>query len=176
VMKLDFTVPELFLTTVTPGLRVEAQSRAYPGETFRGEVVSVANEIDPVTRAFRVRALVPNRERKLRPGMLLTLSLAGRERDALVVPEEALLTRGREHSVFVVEPAGEAVKAVRRVVRLGIRVPGAVEIVEGLGRDEQIVTHGAFRLDDGDVVRVRAVDDGRRPLAELLETGGGATR
>lgn len=176
VMKLDFTVPELFLTTVTSGLRVEAQSRAYPGETFRGEVVSVSNEVDPVTRAFRVRALVPNPERKLRPGMLLTLSLAGRERDALVVPEEALLTRGREHSVFVAETAGDAVKAVRRVVRLGIRVPGAVEIVEGLTGTEQIVTHGAFRLNDGDVVRVRAVDDGSRPLAELLEAGGGNTR
>ena len=169
VMKLDFTVPELFLTAVMPGLRVEAMSRAFPGELFRGEVVSVSNEVDPVTRAFRVRAQIPNPERKLRPGMLLTLSLAGRERDARVVPEEAVLTRGREHSVFVVEQAGDAARAVRRVVTLGTRIPGSVEIVEGLDGSEQIVTHGAFRLGDGDAVRIGAVDDGTRPLAELLE-------
>jgi len=172
VMKLDFTVPELFLTTVVPGLRVEAQSRAYPGETFHGEVVSVSNEVDPVTRAFRVRALVPNPERKLRPGMLLTLSLAGRERDAHVVPEDAVLTRGREHSVFVVEDG----RAVRRVVKLGIRVPGAVEVVDGLTGTEQVVTHGAIRLEDGAAVQVRAVDDGSRSLAELLEATAGAKR
>jgi membrane fusion protein (multidrug efflux system) len=169
VMKLDFSVPELFLTAVSPGLRVEAMSRAFPGEVFRGEVVSVSNEVDPVTRAFRVRALIPNVERRLRPGMLLTLSLAGRERIARVVPEEALLTRGREHSVFVVEQSTGGMRAVRRVVTLGIRIPGSVEIVNGLSEAERVVTHGAFRLNDGDPVRVGAVDDGTRPLAELLE-------
>ncbi|MDX5364504.1 MAG: efflux RND transporter periplasmic adaptor subunit [Pseudazoarcus pumilus] len=175
VMKLDFTVPELFLSEVMPGLQVEARSRAYPDERFRGEVVSVSNEVDPVTRAFRVRALLPNAERRLRPGMLMTLSLAGRERDALLVPEEALLTRGREHSVFVVTAQGEAQRAQQRAVRIGIRVPGAVEVVDGLQAGEQVVTHGAFRLEDGAAVRVRAVDDGSRPLAELLQAGGGRT-
>lgn len=168
VMKLDFTVPELFVAIVRPGLRVEARSRAWPDEVFRGEVVSVGNEVDPVTRAFRVRALVPNPERKLLPGMLMTLALAGRERDALVVPEGAILTQDRTHSLFVVEESDEGAKAVRREVRLGIRMPGSVEIVEGLAGDERVVTQGGFRLADGDAVRVRAVDDGSRPLAELI--------
>src|SRR5690554_65062 len=168
VMKLDFTVPELFVASVTPGLTIEAQSRAFPGEVFRGEVVSVSNEIDPVTRAFRVRALIPNPERRLRPGMLLTLSLARAERDAHVVPEEALLTRGREHSVFVILGSGETLHAERRIVQIGTRVPGVVEIVAGLEAGERVVTHGAFRLNDGDEVRIKAVDDGSAPLSELL--------
>ncbi|HLW04835.1 MAG TPA: efflux RND transporter periplasmic adaptor subunit [Azoarcus sp.] len=168
VMKLDFTVPELFVASVAPGLTIEAQSRAFPGEVFRGEVVSVSNEIDPVTRAFRVRALIPNPERRLRPGMLLTLSLARAERDAHVVPEEALLTRGREHSVFVILGSGETLHAERRIVQIGTRVPGVVEIVAGLEAGERVVTHGAFRLNDGDEVRIKAVDDGSAPLSELL--------
>lgn len=171
VMKLDFTVPELFLAVVMPGLRVEAASRAYPGEAFNGEVVSVSNEVDPVTRAFRVRARIPNPERKLRPGMLLTLVLQGRERDALLVPEAALLTRGREHSLFVVTGENDTLKAERRTVSLGIRVPGAVEIVDGLMATDRVVTQGAFRLADGDRVRITAVDDGSRPLAELIDHG-----
>ena len=168
VMKLDFTVPELFVASVAPGLTIEAQSRAFPEEVFRGEVVSVSNEIDPVTRAFRVRALIPNPERRLRSGMLLTLALASGERDAHVVPEEALLTRGREHSVFVVLGAGDALHAERRIVQIGTRVPGVVEILAGLEAGERVVTHGAFRLNDGDEVRIKAVDDGSVPLAELL--------
>jgi membrane fusion protein (multidrug efflux system) len=174
VMKLDFTVPEIFIAVVAPGQRVEAQSRAYPEEVFRGEVVSVSNEVDPVSRAFRVRALIPNPDRKLRPGMLLTLVLQGRERDALIVPEDAVLTRARDHSVFVVDDGQEAPKAVRRAVRLGTRIPGKVEITEGLSADELVVTQGAFRLSDGDAVRVRAVDDGSRPLAELLDSSAGS--
>lgn len=168
VMKLDFTVPELFIAAVASGLTIEAQSRAFPGEIFRGEVVSVSNEIDPVTRAFRVRALIPNPERQLRPGMLLTLSLASAERNARVVPEEALLTRGREHSVFAVLGSGDELHAERRIVQLGTRLPGVVEILAGLKGGERVVTHGAFRLNGGDKVRIKAVDDGSVPLAELL--------
>lgn len=176
VMKLDFSVPELFLAVVVQGLKLEAATRAYPDEVFHGEVVSVSNEVDPVTRAFRVRARVPNPDRKLRPGMLLTVALKGRERDTLVVPESAVITRGREHAVFVAIQDGDASKAVRRPVTLGIRVPGAVEITSGLQADERVITQGAFRLADGDPVRVRAVDDGSRPLAELIEQKGGSTQ
>lgn len=174
VMKLDFSVPELFISMIEPGLRIEARSRAYPADVFRGEVVSVGNEVDPVTRAFRVRALLSNDERKLRPGMLMTLGLSANERDAWVLPEETVLTRGREHSVFVVVGEGDALSAQRRVVQLGARMPGLVEIRDGLTGDERVVTHGAFRLADGDAVRIRAVDDGSRTLSELLGPDFGA--
>lgn len=176
VMKLDFSVPELFISMIEPGLRIEARSRAYPADVFRGEVVSVGNEVDPVTRAFRVRALLSNDERKLRPGMLMTLGLSANERDAWVLPEETVLTRGREHSVFVVIGEGDVLSAQRRVVQLGTRMPGLVEIRDGLAGDERVVTHGAFRLADGDAVRIRAVDDGSRPLSELLGPDVGAAQ
>lgn len=168
-MKLDFTVPEVFIAVLAPGQSIVAKSRAFPGEVFRGEIVSVENQVDPVTRAFRVRALIPNPERKLRPGMLMALSIRAGERDTLTVREEALITRGREHSVFVVGEAEDgALRAVRRAVQIGTRVQGAIEITGGLSAGERVVTHGAFRLNDGDRVRIQAVDDGSRPLSELL--------
>lgn len=175
VMKLDFTVPELFIAAVLPGQHIEAQSRAFPGEVFRGLVTAISNQVDPVTRAFVVRAEIPNPERRLRPGMLLTLQLQSEERETLLVPEEALLSHDREHTVFVVESEdgadsgnGATLRAVQRPVRTGTRVQGAIEIRDGLSAGERVVTHGAFRLSDGEPIRIRAVDDGRRPLAELL--------
>lgn len=170
VMKLDFTVPELYLAVVAPGLQVEATSRAFPEEQFRGEVVSVGNEVDPVTRAFRVRAMIPNPERKLRSGMLMTLRLSSRERETLIIPEEALVTRGRDHAVFVVadDASAASVAAQRRAVRIGVRRPGEVEIVDGLRAGEHVVIHGAFRIADGDDVLVRAVVGHEQALPEIL--------
>ena len=167
-MKLDFSVPELFLAQVREGLEVQASSRAFPNQTFSGEILSIATEVDPVTRAFQVRAVLPNSERKLRPGMLMTVRLQSRERDAMVVPEEAVISEGRQHRVFVAEDNGESVTVTRRDIRIGTRRPGQVEVLDGVEAGERVVTHGAFRLSDGDEVIVRAVDDGRQPMSAIL--------
>lgn len=175
IMKLDFPVPEVFLARISPGLPLSARSRAWPDQVFEGQVVSVSNEVDPVTRAFQVRAELPNPERRLRPGMLMMLTLGSRERSGLVVPEEALITRGREHHVFVIEGAGGELRARRREVQIGSRRPGEVEILNGLRADTRVVVHGGFRLSDGDPVKIRAeVDeemDKARSLSEILSNG-----
>lgn len=172
VMKVDFTVPELFLTQVRVGLTIEARSAAFPGEIFTGDVVSLDNTVDPVTRAFRVRAELPNPEQALKPGMLMNVTLAGRQRQGLTVPEEAILSRGREHYVFVARRADDdATTAERRSVQLGVRMPGLVEILDGLDTDEQVVIHGGFRLSDGDTIHVRAVVEGEESLASILSSG-----
>ncbi len=168
VLQLDFGVPELFLAIVEPGLVLEARSRAWPDRVFRGEVVSLSNTVDPVTRAFQVRAELPNPGAALKPGMLMTVTLAGGQRDAVLVPEEAILSRGRSHHVMVVaDPTGETV-VERRTVELGRRFPGQVEIASGLDDGERVVIHGGFRLGDGQSVRVRAEVDGSESLAQVL--------
>lgn len=167
VMKLDFSIPEVFLAHVETGLAVRARSGAYPDEEFNGEVASLSNQVDPVTRAFQVRAELPNPNRKLRPGMLMTVTLDSRERKALTIPEEAVLSRGRSHHVFVVSGSDQPI-AERRSVELGARSPGRIEIRAGLAPDERVVIHGGFRLSDGDTVRIRAEVDDERSLAQIL--------
>ncbi len=166
VMKLDFAVPELFLARVAPGQLLRARSRAFPDNEFEGRVTSLSNTVDPVTRAFQVRAEIDNPDRQLKAGMLMTLTLESREREAITVPEEAILSRGREHHVFVVPPGASEVE--RRPVRLGSRHPGRVEIASGLQDGERVVVHGGFRLSDGDKVAVRAEVDDKRSLAAIL--------
>jgi membrane fusion protein (multidrug efflux system) len=89
-IKLDFTVPETFIGTMNIGAKVIAESVSYPDRKFEGVVKTVGSRVDPITRAVTVRAHVPNADRALRPGMLLTVQVVTAEHSAVVVPEGAV--------------------------------------------------------------------------------------
>lgn len=146
LIKLDFSVPERFLSTLASGQRVQAKSAAWPGKEFSGIVSNVGSRVDPVTRAVTVRAEIPNADLQLRPGMLLTVELLLPPRPAVVIPELALIQVGSEQSVFRVDAEG----AVAQVpVRSGARRRGVVEIVEGLEAGDRIVVEGVVKLRPG---------------------------
>ncbi len=151
-IKLDFSVPETFLGVLRPGLTVEAQSAAYRDRAFEGTVTALDSRIDPVTRAVTIRAVVPNDENLLRPGMLVTVNLVRDQRQALVVPEEALIPRATRQFVFVV---GDDGIAERREVGIGARRPGLVEITSGLSAGETVIVEGTTRALPGSEVTVQ---------------------
>jgi membrane fusion protein (multidrug efflux system) len=167
VMKLEFPLSATYLEALHPGLEVIATSRAFAGREFTGSVKSVNSRIEPATRSIRVRALLANPERLLKPGMLMQVRLLENPRMALVIPEEALQPLGEQQFVYVV---GEDNTVQRREIRIGTRRPGQVEVVDGLGADEQVVTHGHMKIRPGAAVTVTAIDDGSLPLAELLRS------
>lgn len=144
-IKLDFSVPESFLASLAPGLTIEARSPAYPDRTFKGVVSTLDTRVDPVTRAVTVRALIENDDLLLKPGMFMTVRLEQAPRDALVVPEHAIVPERGEQYVWVVKDG----IAERRKVRTGVRRPGQVEIVAGLHAGERVVTEGTQRLTPG---------------------------
>lgn len=170
-IKLDFSVPATYLDVLRPGLAIVARTRAFEGREFEGRVSYVNTEVDPVTRSVLVRALLPNPERLLRPGLLMTVVLEKDPREALVVPEAALIPRGRDNDVMVVEGDGQVSS---RRVRPGLRLPGKVEIREGLVEGERVVTHGGFKLRPGQRVTVRAVERAGDTLDSLLEPAAAA--
>ena len=163
-MKLDFSVPSVFLADLKPGLAVSARAPEYGALTFSGAVSGVDSRIDPVTRSIQVRALIPNPDGRLKPGLLMQVQLNRNPRDALVVPESALLQQGQDHFVIRV---GEGDKAERVKVRIGARRPGEVEVIAGLHAGDRVVTHGNDKVRPGQSLGVR-MDDGRRPLKDLL--------
>lgn len=173
-LKLDFAVPSVFLGTLAPGVEVEARTRAFPDRLFRGTISSLDSRVDPVTRSVQVRALIDNADRLLRPGQLMTVELLRNPREALMVPESALLHRGDEHFVFVV--SGEPPVVDKRPVEIGARRPGEAEVLAGLTRGEQVVTHGLQKVKPGAPVSIIAVDDGSRTLKEMLGTGKDETQ
>ncbi len=159
IMKLDFSVPSTFLTVLRPGLKVLAKARAFRDEAFNGEVSSVDTRIDPVTRAVAVRALIPNPDRRLKPGLLMTVELFKDPRESAVIPEDAIVSIGREHSVFVADvqdstQAAGVTTAKRKVVKLGAREPGRVEITEGLSPGELVIVHGTMMLRPGSSINI----------------------
>ena len=166
VMKLEFAVPSPFLPVLRPGLAIQATARAFGERRFEGEVSAIDSRVDPVTRAVLVRALVPNPERMLKPGLLMQVTLLKNRREALVVPEQALMPLADRQFVLVVDDGN---KASRREVRIGARRPGEVEILEGLASGERVVTDGTLKVRDGQTVTVTALDDGRAPLRGQLD-------
>jgi membrane fusion protein (multidrug efflux system) len=147
-IKLDFTVPETFLTVLTEGMRIQAHSLVYPGHVFEGTVDSIDTRLDPVSRAVQVRALIPNREDLLKPGMFMSVDLK-RDRGRMVVaPEQAIVPEGSNQYVFVVADG----VAERRLVELGRRIPGLVVIEDGLAPGEEVITEGTHKVRDGSPV------------------------
>jgi len=148
-IKVDFAVPELNVGELRAGQSVVTRSSAFPGRSFNGRVLSVDSRVDPASRAVTVRAVVPNRDGALKPGMFLTVELSKERRPALMVPEQALVPEQARQFIYVV--SGNAVR--KREVRLGRREPGYVEITQGLTNGDHVVVEGTLKLRDGSPVR-----------------------
>ena len=155
-MRLEFSVPSIFLRTLQPGLEINATTADLPGETFRGTLTSIDNAIDPITRAVRVRATIPNEERKLKAGMFMMVTLEADPRTALSIPEEAVQPQGPNFFVFVVERSGDTPTAQRKQIQLGLRQEGHVEVTEGLTASDEVITEGIIRIRDGSPIRVES--------------------
>jgi membrane fusion protein (multidrug efflux system) len=152
VIKLNFTVPEANLSALEQGLEVTATTVGLPGRAFKGRITQVDSRVDPVSRSILVRAEIPNVDRALRPGMFMSVALAGRPSPALLVPEGAIVPEQGSAFAFVVRDG----RVERREVRTGRRRPGDVEIVSGLQPGEKVVVEGTQNVNEGSQVREQA--------------------
>ncbi|MGB5690612.1 MAG: efflux RND transporter periplasmic adaptor subunit, partial [Woeseiaceae bacterium] len=126
---------------------------AYPDEVFPGEITAVAPKSDVEGHSLEVRANLPNEDLKLRPGLFVRVGISlGTNPNAIVIPEQAIWPIGQNKTVYVVVDG----KAYQRVVKVGERIPGAVEITEGLKAGDVIVTAGQMKLFEGASVRSAA--------------------
>ncbi len=144
-IKLDFSVPETFLTVLEDGMRIEAESIVFPDRVFEGEVASVDTRLDPVSRAVQVRAILPNDDGALKPGMFLTVDLQRDRGEVIVAPEQSIVPEGTQQFVFVVNDG----VVEKRAVTIGRRIPGFVVINDGLSVGEAVVTEGTNKVRDG---------------------------
>lgn len=145
-LKADFRVAEVYLGAVRPGQGIELAVDAFPGETFAGAVYAIDPLIDESGRSVVLRARLPNEDGRLRPGLFARVTLVLNERDdALQIPEQALVPQGQDQFVFRVVEG----KAALTKVEVGIRREGMVEIVSGLGPEDQVVTAGQLKIRDG---------------------------
>lgn len=152
---VDFPVPETMLAYLAPGLRVSGHSEAYPQRRFDGIVSTLDARIDEATRSVTVRADFDNADRALRPGMLLEIELQRPQRQALLVPEIAIVQVGTDSFVYRVAPDGSV---ERSDVEVGARRDGLAEITRGVKAGDRIVVDGTVKLRPGSKV----VDSGAK--------------
>jgi membrane fusion protein (multidrug efflux system) len=149
-IEIEFSVPEIFFGQVRTGQPVTATSTAFPGRAFSGRIGTIDTRIGEISRAFRVRALLPNPDLVLPAGMFMHVEVVLEERPAVLIPEEAVVAEGDRTFVFTVRDQ----KAERRPVRLGQRQAGTVEVLDGVAAGEPVVREGVQRLRDGTAVRL----------------------
>src|SRR6185369_4906404 len=142
-LKVDFRVPEMFMRQVQVGQPLEVALDALPGKTFEGRVLAVNPLVDAAGRAIVVRAVVRNSDTSLRPGMFTRVNLITRDdKDALVIPEQAIVPQGDEQFVFKIVDG----KVARVKVDIGQRRDGKVEVLKGLSVNDMVVTAGQLKL------------------------------
>jgi membrane fusion protein (multidrug efflux system) len=145
VIKLDFSVPETFVNVVSKGMKIVAHSLVFPDREFSGTVASIDTRLDPVSRAVEVRAVIPNEDGLLKPGMFMTVDLQRDRGDVLLAPEQSIVPEGTRQYVFVINDG----IAEKRQVQLGRRIPGYVVVSDGLSAGETVVTAGTHKVRDG---------------------------
>ena len=159
-IKLDFTVPEAYLGVLKNGMTISAHSLAYPDHIFNGSVTAISSRVDPETRTLTIRAKVPNPDRLLRPGMLLTVDLVKNRSLSLIIPEEAVIQEKDKKFALVVTP-DNTVEKIEIVT--GRRNPGKLEVISGLNAGQQVIIQGLTRVRSGTSVNVvEAGETGRR--------------
>jgi len=153
-VKLDFRVPEAYLSKLRPSQEVSIKTDAFPNETFKGRIFALEPGVDEKTRTILARALIPNPQNKLRAGMFARVNVLLETRpNSILVPEQAIWPQGRDAFVYRVVDG----KAMLTKIELGVRHPGEVEVVKGLSATDMVVTDGQMKLKDGAPVTVMPV-------------------
>ncbi|MGE0492272.1 MAG: efflux RND transporter periplasmic adaptor subunit [Vulcanimicrobiota bacterium] len=137
------------LPRVSEGMQAMIRVQAYPDRTFHGRLDLIDTRVDSETRTARGLVKLRNREALLKPGMYAGVELLSQQAEpGLTVPADAVTTVEGTEVVYVqVEPD----HFERRLVRLGNRREGRVEVLEGLNLSDRVVISGVFALKSVDL-------------------------
>lgn len=143
-MKLDFRIPEVYLPQVAQGQQVSIRLTAFPGELFKGEVSAISPMISEQGRNILVRAILPNADKTLRPGLFAKVQLLVKQEEMIVIPEQALIPQGNRFLVYVYKDE----KVTPVPVQLGQRLKGSIAI-SGIEVGDVVITAGQLKLQPG---------------------------
>ena len=167
-------VPEGQARAIVPGLAVKVSPTGAP-EPLPGKVDTVLPDVNPATRTIKVRIVLPNKGRRLLPGMFVTVRFdSGDQKEALLIPVESVIRTGQRSLVMV--DAGK-VGFVATEVKTGREAAGMVEVLDGLKAGQKVVTSGQFLIDSeaslrGTTERMTAAPAASAPTALAPEHEG----
>lgn len=136
-------VTETFLSLVHKGQELTIRSKAFPDQTFKGQLDLISNSLDPTTRTVRVRGTVDNTSGLLKAELYVTVEIPDGTPASLQVPSKAVFLRDNQYYVFVETTQGNF---QRQAVKLGSEREGKVAIRDGLKQGQRLVTAGCLLL------------------------------
>jgi membrane fusion protein (multidrug efflux system) len=179
---VDFRLPERYQSKVRRGQTAVLDIDALPGQTYTAQIQAIDPLIDANGRSVGIRGCIDNRALQLRPGMFARVTTVFGVRDnASVIPEEAIVPQsGKQFVIKLLDgPNGTngQTRTTQRVeVKVGLRSPGKVEILQGLAPGDTVVRTGQQRIQkDGTVVTVVDLANGTRPAAEQTAASAAAS-
>ena len=174
---VDFRLPERFQSKVKRGQTAMLDIDALPGRKYTAQVQAIDPLIDANGRSVGVRGCIDNRQLQLRPGMFARVNTVFGEREnARVIPEEAIVPQGgRQYVIKLLAGATAQTRTTQRVeVKVGLRRPGKVEILDGLEAGDTVVTTGQQRVQrDGTTVTVVSLTSARPAASGPAKDGRG---
>ena len=139
----DLSIPEKFSSVLKKGLRLKAKFSAYKDKFYEGKIVSIATRIEPQTRSLLARATINNESLEIIPGSLLEIELLYKEKDALSIPDTALLMEGNKTFVYkIIE--NNMIKKTE--ISTGVRDKGNLEVISGLSQGDKVVAEGLSKV------------------------------
>ena len=151
-IELDFEVPESAISTLNAGTTITTYTRAWGEELFTGKIKSINSRVNKESRSITVRAQIDNPDNRLKPGMFMIVKLPIFNREeAIIVPEEAVITDGTQRTIYAIEEN----TAKAKPVKLGERLLGEVEITNGLEKTSIVIVGGIQKVRDGTKVIIR---------------------
>lgn len=176
-MYVDFRLPERFQARLQRGQTALLDLDALPGRSYSAQIQAIDPLIDANGRSVGVRGCIDNRRLELRPGMFARVQpVFGVRENARIIPEEAIVPQGGKQFVIkLLDGPDDQTRTARRVeVKLGLRSPGKVEILDGLAPGDMVVIAGQQRV-QRDGMQVTVVQaPGKppaRPAAEAVMGG-----
>lgn len=177
-IRVDFPLPERYLSVLSAGTPLVATADAYPGESFNGRIALLDSRVNEQTRAVIARAEFPNPGYRIRPGMMMRVAVQQGRRQGMAVPEAAVQYEGQGVFVYRIARGENGMNAQRVEVETGAVEGGFVEIVSGLSANDRIVASGLNRIQPGAPIRVEGegAPQGRGAPAKDTPAQGAATK
>ena len=168
VVRVDFPIPERYLSVLRPGAAITANIDAYGDETFTGRIALIDTRVNEQTRSVTARAEIPNPGGRIRPGMAVRVAVQQGQRTSVAVPEAAVQYEGDAAFVYRIARGEKGSTAQRVEIEAGAVEGGFVEILSGLNASDRVVASGLNRIQPNAPVTVAGAGGqrgGARPAA-----------
>ena len=150
-MKAFIYLPEKILPQISENIKYIASSKLFPEQKYFGVISNIDQRVNRDSRTIRAYAIIDNKNKNLRPGLLLNIDIVLDEiKDTMLIPEESVLTSKDYSYVFVID---EDVAKLKKV-NLGITSNGMIQILSGLKSNDKVVTLGHEKLKDGSKIKI----------------------